>query len=319
MTGLPQRPTAPCPAGAVPIEGSIVALPTTFADGSLQLRDLDDLIRFQSRSKTSGLLLGGSVGEGWALSLDELGHLVGRAAESAAKHSGFRLHVYAGIADIDSRRARSAAVTAIHAGAEALFLSAPSFVQPSEAGLIRHFTYIAEGLPERTPLVLLNEPQRTGTDLHPALVREIIAEIPQIVAHCEGIGQPARARSLPRDLPVPVLCSDDRMIGPYVRNGAVGAVSVVGGIVPAEVARLILEAQGEGIRANRIADALERNMSPLIDALRIASSPVALKEALQALEAITCAELRAPLAPLGDGDRRALVRSLSTARLLVSA
>lgn len=296
-----------------------MALPTTFSDGSLQLSDLDDLIRFQSRTKTSGLLLGGSVGEGWALSLEELGRLVGRAAESAARYSGFRLHVYAGIADTDSRRARSAAITAIHAGAEALFLSAPPFAQPNAAGLIRHFQYIVEGLPERTPLVLLNEPQRTGTDLHPALAREILAAVPQFVAHCEGIGQPARARSLPGELPVPVLCSDDRMIGPYIRAGAVGAVSVIGGIVPAEVARLIVEAQGQGIRAARIADALERNLSPLIDTLRIASSPVALKEALEALEAITCAELRAPLAPLGEGDRRALERSLSTARLLIPA
>lgn len=317
--GEPNRAGGPCPAGAVLLEGSIVALPTIFSSGALQLRDLDDLIRFQARHSTTGVLVGGSVGEGWALSIEELGRLVGHAAESAARHSSFRLHVHAAITDIDSRAARSAAITAVHAGAEALFLSAPAFVRPGIEGLVRHFAYIADGVPEHTPLVLLNEPQRTGTDLHPELVRRLCAEVPSIVAHCEGIGQPARARSLARELPVPVLCSDDRMIGPYIRSGAVGAVSVVGGIVPAEVARLIIEAQGQGVRANRIADALERNLSPLIDTLRVASCPVALKAALLALEAISSAELRAPLAPLPDIDRRALERSLSTARLLVPA
>ena len=294
-------------------------MPTTFSSGALQLRDLDDLVRFQSRQQTSGILLGGSVGEGWALSLEELGRLVGRAAESAARYSSFRLHVYAGIADIDTRQARDAAITAAHAGAEALFLSAPPFVRPSVSGLIRHFDHIAEGVPEGMPLVIVNSPQRTGTDLSPDWLRQIITAVPKIVAHCEGVGQPTRARSLASELPVPVLCGDDRMIGPYVRNGAVGAVSVVGGLVPAEVARLVLEAKNDNHRSARIADGLERNLAPLIDALRIAPSPVVLKEALRALEGISCAETRAPLAPLGPDDRRALERSLSTARLLIPA
>lgn len=324
MNGQSRGPSATSgsesdPAGAVSIAGSIVALPTVFSAGALHLRDLDDLIRFQARHTTTGVLVGGSVGEGWALSREEFARLVGSAAEGAARHSNFRLHVYAAVTDIDSRTARSAAITAVHAGAEALFVSAPPFVKPGVHGLVRHFSYIAEGLPDHTPLVLLNEPQRTGTDLHPEIVSRICAEVPSIVAHCEGIGQPARARSLAAELPVPVLCSDDRMIGPYIRGGAVGAVSVVGGIVPAEVARLIVEAQGHGTRANRIADGLERNLSPLIDTLRVASCPVALKEALRALEAITSAELRAPLAPMPEADRRALERSLSAARLLVPA
>lgn len=294
-------------------------MPTTFCDGALQLRDLDDLIRFQSRQATTGILLGGSVGEGWALSLDELGRLVGRAAESAAKYSNFRLHVYAGITNIDTRQARSAAVTAAHAGAEALFLSPPSFARPSLTGLIRHFDYIAEGLPEDLPMVIVNSPRRTGTDLNPEMVCQLIDAVPKISAHCEGLGQAARARSLASELPVPVLCADDRMIGPYVRNGAVGAVSVVGGLVPAEVARLVLEAQREDQRSVRIADGLERNLAPLIDALRIAPSAVAVKEALRALEGISSSETRSPLAPLGDQDRRALERSLSAARLLITA
>ncbi len=296
-----------------------MAMPTTFSSGALQLRDLDDLVRFQSRQATTGILLGGSVGEGWALSLDELARLVGRAAESAARFSNFRLHVYAGIANIDTRAARNAAITAAHAGAEALFLSAPSFVRPRVDGLIRHFAHIAEGVPENMPLVIVNSPRRTGTDLDPGMLKEIIAAVPKIVAHCEGVGHATRARSLAGELPVPVLCGDDRMIGPYVRSGAVGAVSVVGGLVPAEVARLVLEAKNHDLRSARIADGLERNLAPLIDALRIAPSPVVLKEALRALEGISCAETRAPLAPLSESDRLALQRSLSVARLLIPA
>jgi 4-hydroxy-tetrahydrodipicolinate synthase len=294
-------------------------MPTTFDSGALHLRDLDDLVRFQSRQETSGILLGGSVGEGWALSLDELGRVVGRAAESAARYSGFRLHVYAGIANIDTRAARHAAITAAHAGAEGLFISAPSFVRPSVDGLIRHFDHIAEGVPDNMPLVTVNSPKRTGTDLRPDMLREILSAVPKVVAHCEGVGHATRARTLAGELPVPVLCGDDRMIGPYVRNGAVGAVSVVGGLVPAEVARLVVEARRIDLRSAKIADGLERNLAPLIDALRIAPSPVAIKEALRALEGISCADTRAPLAPLGDSDRLALQRSLSMARLLIPA
>ena len=138
--------------------------------------------------------------------------------------------------------------------------------------------------------------------------------VPTLAAHCEGVGRPARARGLAVEIPVPLLAGDDRMIGPFLRNGAVGAITVIGNLVPAEVARFVA-----AVLANdRGADALERGLAPLVDALRVDGNPVPIKTALSALEAIRV-EIRAPLAPLSDRKKAALQRALTLARLLVPA
>ena len=109
-----------------------------------------------------------------------------------------------------------------------------------------------------------------------------------------------------------MLAGDDRLVGPMVRNGAVGAITVVGNLVPGEVAAFLEAARADDGEA----DALERKLAPLVDALRIATNPIAVKGALAALGAIR-PDVRAPLTPLDTRQRTALERSLTLARLLV--
>ncbi|MEM9382903.1 MAG: dihydrodipicolinate synthase family protein, partial [Planctomycetota bacterium] len=83
-------------------------------------------------------------------------------------------------------------------------------------------------------------------------------------------------------------------------------------LVPGEVARLV-----EAFSKNdREADALERALAPIVDALRVGPNPVPIKAALAALGAIED-EVRPPLAALSDRKRRALERALTLARLMV--
>ncbi|MEM9800241.1 MAG: dihydrodipicolinate synthase family protein [Planctomycetota bacterium] len=292
--------------------GAITSLPTPFRDGVIDLVGLDRLVQHQARHPVSAIVVGGATGEGWSLDADEVGQLVARASETAAEHSRYRIHVVAGICEADSQRAARLARHAALAGADALLVGAPPFVRPSKTGLVRHVRTIADGLAAPLPIVLVNEPPRTGSDLTPAVVERICESVESVVAHCEGIGRPSRARGLAEDLPVPLLAGDDRLLGPYLRGGAVGAITTIGNLVPGEVVRLV-----EAIRSeDSESDAVERGLAPLVDALRVASNPVPIKAALAALDAIE-PEVRAPLAELSDRERRGLARALTLARLLV--
>ena len=82
--------------------------------------------------------------------------------------------------------------------------------------------------------------------------------------------------------------------------------------MPGEVARFIEAARDDDPEA----DALERKLAPLIDALRVTTNPIPIKGALAALEAIRN-DVRAPLLRLDTRQRTALERSLTLARLLV--
>lgn len=294
------------------LDGAITALPTPFRDGVLDLEALDRLIQHQSRQQTTAVVVGGTTGEGWSLEVDEVGQLVARAVAGAEENSDYRLRVIFGITEVSSERAARVARNAAVAGADALLVSAPPFALPDVKGMITHLRQILEALPSELPLITVNEPERTGTDLAAEALKQIVEAVPQVVAHCEAIGRPTRARTLAGDLPIPLLAGDDRMIGPMVRNGARGAITVIGNLVPGEVASFLEAARTDDPEA----DALERKLAPLVDALRITSNPVPIKGALAALGAAR-PDVRAPLLRLDTRQRTALERSLTLARLLV--
>ena len=294
------------------LKGAITALPTPFRDGVLDLQAVDRLVQHQARQRTTAIVVGGATGEGWSLEVDEVGQLVARAVACAEDNSDYRLRVLFGVTEISSERAAKVARNAALAGADALLVSAPPFALPDVKGITAHLQHILDALPSELPLITVNEPERTGSDLGPQALKEIVERIPEVAAHCEAVGRPTRARTLAGELPIPLLAGDDRMIGPMIRNGAQGAITVVGNLVPGEVARFIEAARDDDPEA----DALERKLAPLIDALRVTTNPIPIKGALAALEAIRN-DVRAPLLRLDTRQRTALERSLTLARLLV--
>lgn len=307
-------PQSPVEGRADAFRGSIVSLPTPFQGGAVDLAALDRLVAFHARSRSDAIALGGTTGEGWSLNLDETVQVVSRAVEAAAHHSSFRMRVMLCIAEVDSRRAAQIAGQAADVGIDGLFVSAPSHVRVGEAGLLRHLQEIQERVPARLGVAIHNEPKRTGSDFTAGIIQGAAERFPAVVAHCEGVGYPGRARGLAAELDLPVLGGDDRMIGPFVRSGAAGILSIVGNIVPAEIAQLI-----GAILADRFdADSRERALAPLIDALRSATNPIALKECLGALGAIE-PDVRPPLAPLTPAERSDVHDILCRARLLVPA
>ena len=294
------------------LRGAITALPTPFRDGVIDLEALDRLVQHQARQRTTAVVVGGATGEGWSLEVDEVGQLVARTVASAEESSDYRLRVIFGVTEVSSERAARVARNAALAGADALLVSAPPFAMPDVKGVIAHLRQILDALPSDLPLITINEPERTGTDLDPEALKEILERVPEVAAHCEAGGRPTRARTLAAELSIPLLAGEDRMIGPMIRNGAQGAITVVGNLVPGEVASFI-----EATRADDPeADALERKLAPLIDALRITTNPAPIKGALAALEAARN-DVRAPLLRLDTRQRTALERSLTLARLLI--
>ena len=295
-----------------PFQGSIVALPTPFMDGGLDIRSVGRLVEFHACFESDALLLGGTVGEGWSLSLDESAQLVARAAETAADRTRCTMSVLFGVVEIDSRRAARMAEQAALAGADGIVIGAPPLVRADARDLARHIEEILERLPEGLPVMLHNEPNRTGTDIPPEVLTELAAGLPSLRAHCEGVGFAGRARSLPARLAeagLATLTSDDRMIGPFSRAGAVGAITTVANLVPGECARCSRASSA----TDPDADQRERALAPLIDMARLVPGAPTIKAALSAMEAIgpSCAHPSRSSPP--RTGRRSSARSRSAA------
>jgi len=290
-----------------PFRGSWVALPTPFRDGTVDEAALRGLIDLHARRATAGVVVCGSTGEAYTLTDHERRSVIHAACEDAAGG----LPVLAGVGQMSTRETVALARFAAECGAAGLLVVAPPYLRPGRRGLAAHFAAVADAT--ELPIVLYNHPKRTGSDLKPDLVVELVHEHATIVGIKEASGSLTRCRELCEQA-VPVLCGEDPLIGETIEQGGQGAISVVGNLVPDLVAELV-DCAGPGRDLVR-AEELMRRLAPLVEMLALEPNPVPLKAALAELGHGTD-EVRAPLVPIAAEHREAVRAVLGAARLLV--
>jgi 4-hydroxy-tetrahydrodipicolinate synthase len=108
-----------------------------------------------------------------------------------------------------------------------------------------------------------------------------------------------------------VLAGEDKAIVDFVQHGAVGAVNVVGNVLPGTVAELVRCARPDG-DARRAAEFAE-HVAPLVRDLFVEVNPVPAKAALAMLGRCR-EEVRLPLATLEEASRPKLEATMQRYR-----
>ena len=282
------------------ISGSITALATPFAaDGSLDLDTFGRLLDQQIAGGTQGVVVAGSTGESHFLEHDEFERLLA----FAVKHVNKRIPVIAGTGEAGTAKTIATTRRARALGADAALVVAPFYVRPTQEGMRRHFTAVADqgGL----PVILYNVPPRTGCDIAPETVA-VLRDHPGIVGIKEARGDAERIRAL-AELIRPdfvYLSGDDGSAHEAMLAGAAGTISVVANLVP-EAFRAFCDAARSG-DVEKTARETAR-LAPLIDALNCAPNPIPVKAGLAAL-GLGSAAPRLPLVELEPGPALAKVR-----------
>src|SRR5690606_17964867 len=125
---------------------------------------------------------------------------------------------------------------ATEAGVDATLSVNPYYNKPTQEGLYRHFSTIADAA--KVPIILYNIPGRTGVALTPATV-ERLNKHPKIVANKEATGSTDSASEIAMRCPdLALLSGDDSMTLPFASIGGVGVVSVVSNLLPGKVSAL---------------------------------------------------------------------------------
>ncbi len=287
------------------IRGSICALVTPFAaNGALDLAAFGRLLDYQIGGGTQALVVAGSTGEAHMLEHHEFDRLLAFALE----HVGGRVPVIAGTGEAGTAKTVALTRRAQALGADAALVVTPYYVRPTQEGLFRHFTAVADegGL----PVILYNVPGRTGCDLLPDTVARL-REHPAIIGIKEARGDHERISALAELVRADFvyLSGDDGSAGEAMLVGAAGTVSVVANLVP-QAFRALCDAATGGDQAatGRCHAALE----PLLRALDCAPNPIAVKAGMPAL-GLGLGLPRLPLVELNDGpDRARLHQALSS-------
>ena len=157
-----QRPalSAQMMAGMPLPAGSLVALVTPMKDdGTVDIPCLRKLLQWHVSEGTNGIVVLGTTGEASTLCDDERAEVLAATREEI----GGKLPIIVGTGTISTTDTIAMTKQAKLFGADAALIVTPYYVKPTQAGLIKHFTTIADA--SDLPIVLYNVPGRTGVDL----------------------------------------------------------------------------------------------------------------------------------------------------------
>jgi len=289
-------------------EGAHTALVTPFRNGRFDEAAFERLIEFQIENGISGIVPVGTTGE--SPTLDHAEHA--RVIELAVKVARGRCKVIAGTGSNSTAEAISLTADAAKVGADAALLVAPYYNKPTQEGLFRHFSAIAEAA--RLPLVLYSIPGRTGIEIGAGTVRRLADACPNVVAIKEAGGSVDRVSQLRQALPesFEILSGDDALTLPFIAAGARGVISVASNLIPAEVQKLATTA----LAGDRLAAlALHERWYPLFRDLFLETNPVPVKTAM-GWRGMIAPELRLPLCEMAEETVCKLRETLTKLNLL---
>jgi 4-hydroxy-tetrahydrodipicolinate synthase len=283
------------------LHGIWVPLATPMLHGELDLSRLQRLAERVIDDGAHGLVVCGTTGEAPQLDWSEQSAALAAVLEVARK----RCPVLMGIGGSDTFAAASRVLEFDDAELAGYLVSTPSYVRPSQEGLLRHFETIADATGR--PIVLYNVPARTGVHLELATARRL-AERPQFAAIKEAGGSLRQMTALVQHTPLSVLCGDDVLLFAALCGGAHGAISASAHIRTDLYVQLF-----DLVRAQRLDEArtLAAALLPMMQLLFSEPNPAPLKAALS-MQGLLRDELRLPMVPATTACKQQLAAALET-------
>jgi 4-hydroxy-tetrahydrodipicolinate synthase len=285
----------------------LTAMVTPFtADGELDLAAAQALATHLVDAGNDGLVISGTTGESPTTSNEEKDALVRAVIEAV----GDRAHVVAGVGTYDTAQTIELAQLAEKAGAAGLLVVTPYYNKPPQAGLINHFTAVADttGL----PVMLYDIPARTGTAITAeSLIR--LAEHRHIVAVKDAKGDLYGTARVLAETDLAYYSGEDALNLPLLAIGAVGVVSVVAHVVTSSYVEMIRAVDAGDL------DEARRINAAVIPAIRgimtRTQGAIAAKAALQILGVLAHRTTRPPLVDATDEEIATLRLDLEAAGL----
>jgi 4-hydroxy-tetrahydrodipicolinate synthase len=293
---------------ARPLSGSIVAIVTPMtAAGALDFPRLKALVDWHVAEGTDGIVIVGTTGESPTVDVAEHCKLI----EETVRFADGRVPVIAGAGGNSTKEAIELTRFSGEHGADYVLSVVPYYNKPTQEGLYRHFSAIAEA--SRVPVLLYNVPSRTVADLqNDTVVR--LSQVPNIVGIKESTSNIERVTELMLRTPDDFLVfsgNDDAALA-YILLGADGVISVTANVAPRLMHQMCeLGRKGD----NKAAVAINNRLLGLHKHLFVESNPIPVKWALARMGRIA-EGLRLPLTPLASQYHETVERALRTAGCL---
>jgi 4-hydroxy-tetrahydrodipicolinate synthase len=252
-----------------------------------------------------GLVLSGTTGESPTTTDDEKIELL-RAVLDAV---GDRARIIAGAGTYDTAHSVHLAKACAAEGAHGLLVVTPYYSRPSQAGLLAHFTAVADATD--LPVILYDIPPRSVVPIEWDTIRTL-ASHPNIVAIKDAKGDLHGGGQIIAETGLAYYSGDDALNLPWLAVGAVGFISVWGHFAASQLRDMLSAfASGDVATARKISVTL----GPL-NAAQSRLGGVTLSKAGLRLQGFDAGDPRLPQVPATDQQIEALAADMSAAAVL---
>lgn len=282
-------------------KGAGVALVTPMKeDLSVDYDKLEELVEFHIKNGTDSIIICGTTGEAATQSHEE--HLA--TVKACVEFTKKRIPVIAGTGSNCTETAIYLSQKAEEYGADGLLVVSPYYNKATQKGLVGHFSAVADSV--KLPIILYNVPSRTGCNIQPQTVAELVKNVDNIVGIKEASGDISQVANIMQltDGKIDLYSGNDDQIVPVLSLGGLGVISVLSNVAPKETHDIVAKYLDGDVKGSLD---MQLKYLPLIHALFSEVNPIPVKKALN-LMGMNVGTLRMPLTEMSS-EKAALLEA----------
>lgn len=291
------------------LKGSIPPLVTPLRDGEVDYEAYAQLVAFQIKNGSHGILVNGTTAEPSTLSVEERNRLVEIAVQVAAK----RIPVVAATGAQSLRETRQLTEHAARAGADSLLIVTPYYIRPPQRGLVAYYLELASI--SNLPWMVYHIPGRTAVNVTIDTLKELRAKSPNFVGMKHAVNDlgfvSECVSALGKDFKIFV--GLEELSFPMMAVGACGLMNAVGNLQPRILADLCDAIWRSDLRR---AQTLHHQLFEINQAVFFDTNPIPMKYMMKRLGILPANEHRLPMVPATAELERRLDGVLKRAGLL---
>lgn len=277
----------------------ITAMVTPFnKDREVDYDKVEELAKHLVHNSSDAILVAGTTGESPTLTHEEELEILSTVKRAVAN----KVKVIFGAGSNSTETAVKMSKLAEKEGADAILSVVPYYNKPSQAGMIAHFSAVAEST--KLPIILYNIPGRTGVNMAVETVAYLANKYSNIVAIKQSFGDMDAVSELkiacPEDFVI--YSGDDSLTLPMLALGAYGIISVASHIVGNEIKTMIHNFKTGNFN---VAKNMHLKLYPVFKKIFMAPNPVPIKSALEKIGVIKD-YVRLPLVELTESQKSEL-------------
>ena len=291
------------------LKGSIPPLVTPFRNGEVDYEAYAQLVAFQIKNGSHGILVNGTTAEPSTLSVEERNRLV----DIAVQVTGRRVPVVAATGSQSLRETQQLTEHAAKAGADSLLIVTPYYVRPPQRGLVAYYLELASI--SNLPWMVYHIPGRTAVNVTVDTLKELKAKSPTFVGMKHAVndlGFVSEALSV-LGADFKIFVGLEELSFPMMAVGACGLMNAVGNLQPRILADLCDAVWRSDLPR---AQALHQQLFEINQAVFFDTNPIPMKYMMKRLGLLPTNEHRLPMVPATPELERKLDGVLKRAGLL---